>query len=78
MADWLPKGNARYGPAKFLTQTNCDFIDDNTCVSVNTVEASGETGEPLQYKSVFLATRDSVQNNILLKARILLKSVCGP
>ncbi len=59
MAEWFAKGKARYGTAKFLTQTNCDFIDDNTCVSVNKAEANGEKGERQQYKSVFVAMRDA-------------------
>ncbi len=58
MAEWHSKGFTRFGTGIFLRQTNCDFIDDNTCVSVNIAESSGERR---QYKSVFVATRVSLQ-----------------
>ena len=50
MAEWHSKGYARYGNAKLLTQTNCDFINDNTCISVDVVEATNDKGETKYYK----------------------------
>ncbi len=80
MAEWHSKGMARYGPAKFLSLTNCDFIGDNTCVTISTTEASGETGDPMHYTSVtcvqlWVILSRNYNDNVLIKTSV---SVCGP
>ncbi len=50
IAEWQVKGRARYGTVKFLGQTNCDIIDDNTCVSVDLVETMDDEGQKIRHK----------------------------
>ncbi len=54
MAEWQSKGSARYGTTRLLSQTNCDFIGDNTCISVAVVEATNDKGEKMHYKYTVL------------------------
>ncbi len=52
MAEWWDKGFSRYGTTKLLQQTNCDFIGDSTCASVDLVESTDDKGETKRYKWV--------------------------
>ncbi len=49
MAEWHARGLATYGTVKLLAQTDCYFIDDNTCVAVDWSEATNAKGDKMRY-----------------------------
>ncbi len=50
MIEWRGKGFSRYGASKLLQQTNCDFIGDDTCVSVDLTEFTNDKGETMRFR----------------------------
>ncbi len=50
MAEWQSNALAQYGTAKFLSQTNCDCINENTCVAVDLTEVTNAKGEKMRFK----------------------------
>ncbi len=50
LAEWRDRASAHYGTGKLLSQTNCDFIDENTCVAVDLVETTDAKGQAMRHK----------------------------
>ncbi len=55
MAEWRGKGLTRYGAPTLQSQMHCDFIGDNTCVTVGLVESTDDKGAKMNYKWAMLS-----------------------